>query len=271
MNMTCKNVVTIPMLLVLATWSFCFQTTSRGAEETPGNLRGQIPAAEEEDFGLLPMDQASRFSARVLEESSRAGLVVMSMSKVTSNTNGVFTEMRQVLSLEATEPQLLDFLGSVAATNSTLRVESLSLRRTPDRSRVQASVGIMGDYRSPAANPSQQFAAAQAQQLVLSKRRHLRQAALDCYNVTTKNLPSGWTLESLNFDSGKRLSVHGVAPADQVRLLSQVTGMIAESRISDQRALFQPSSCVYTMRMVPPGLTNFSWAAHFDLMSPELR
>src|SRR6516162_347403 len=131
MNMTYKNVVTIPMSLALAIGSLCFQTLGRGAEPTPVNVAERIQALGAEDLGLLPIDQASRFSSRVLEETARAGLVVMSISKVASSTNGAFTEMRQALSLEATEPQLLDFLGSVAATNSTLRVESLSLRRTP--------------------------------------------------------------------------------------------------------------------------------------------
>jgi hypothetical protein len=124
---------------------------------------------------------------------------------------------------------------------------------------------IKGDYRVPAARQSQEPAAAQIEQLVLSQRRHLRRAALDCYNLTKSALPPGWKLDSLNFQDGKRLSVHGEAPADQVRLLEDVKARFEKAQ--DGNALFIPSSGQATMAMSPA--TNFSWSIQFDLSSPE--
>jgi hypothetical protein len=197
--------------------------------------------------------------------------MVMSTSKVSSRTNQSFTELQQNLALEATELQLLDFLRNVAASNSPLRVQSLSLSTTPDRSRLHASVAITGDYRLPAAGQSREPDAAETEYLVLSQRRHLRQAALDCYNLTKSTLPSGWQLDSLKFQHGKRLSTQGQAPADQVRLLEDVRAKLEKAQAQDGKDLFVPSSGEATMRMATPGLTHFSWSMQFDLRPPESR
>ena len=163
------------------------------------------------------------FSANILAEASMAGLIVMSTSKVSSRTNQPFTALQQNLTLEATEPQLLHFFRSIAAANSPLRIQSLAVRPTPDRSRLLISMAILGgDYRLPADGQSREPNFAQTEYLVLSQRRHLRQAALDCYTLTKSTLPSSWQLENLQFQDGKRLSAQGQAPAEQVRLLEDV-------------------------------------------------
>ena len=193
----------------------------------------------------------------------------MSTSKVTLRTNQLFTELRQNLAIEATEPQLLDFLGSVASSNSTLRVQSLSLRPTADRSRLQANMAISGVYRVPSAGQSQGTGAAQSEFLVLSQRRQLRQAALDCYNLTKSTLPPGWKLDGLNFQDGKQFSVQGQAPADQVTSLQDVQAGFEKAQAQDGKALLLPSSGGATMRMAP-GLTNFNWSMQFELRPVEL-
>jgi len=264
-----KYSATVLMSLALANGSSCFQSTCRGAEETPVNVAERIRVLGAEEPGVLPIEQSRRFSAGILAETSRAGLIVMSTSRVTSRTNGYFKELRQNLAFEATERQLLDFLRNVAASNSALRVQSLSLHLTPDRSRLCASMAIAGAYRLPAAGPSSEPAAAQLEYAVLSERHHLRQAALDCYNLTQSTLPPSWQLDSLNFQDGKRLSVQGNAPAEQVRLLEDVRASFEKAPAQGGTDLFLPSSGQATMRMAAPGVTNFSWSMQFDLRSPE--
>src|SRR4051812_42716474 len=187
------------MSLALVNGSLCFQAACRGAEGAPTNQAERTGTSGGQDLGLLAIDHARSFSSNVLAEATTSGLMVMSISKVISRTNAFFAESRQNLALEAAEPQLVDFLQNLAASNSALRVQSLSLHQTPDRSRLRASMTIKGDYRVPAARQSQEPAAAQIEQLVLSQRRHLRRAALDCYNLTKSALPPGWKLDSLNF------------------------------------------------------------------------
>ena len=264
MNIAYKYTVTVLMTLALAN----FQSRCRGAEQAPLNLAERIRVLEAEDPGLLPIEQAGRFSPGIFSEVMSAKVAVVSTSRVMSRTNGPFTELRQNVALEATEAQLLDFLGNVAASNWTFRVQSLSLRPTPDGSRLRAIVAITGDYRLPAAGESQEAAAAAREYLVLSQRRHLRQAALDCYNLTKSTLPAGWTLDSLSFQDGKRLSVQGTAPADQVSSLQDVRERLEKAQVQDGKALFLPSSGEATMRM-EPGSTDFSWSMQFELRPPE--
>jgi hypothetical protein len=260
-----KYSATLLMSVALANGSSCFQ--SRAAEQTPVDLTERIRVLSAEDLGLLPIDQSRRFSSGIMTETSRAGLLLRSTSRVTSRTNGYFTELRQNLSLEATEPQLLDFLRNVATSNSVFRVQSLSLRPTPDRTRLGASMAIAGDYRLPDAGPAPDPAAAQLEYQVLSQRRHLRQAALDCYNVTKSTLPPGWQLDSLNFQDGKRLSLQGNAPAEQVRLLEDVRAGFEKAQPQEGKDLF--SSGQATMQLTAPAMTNFSWSMQFALRPPE--
>jgi hypothetical protein len=247
----------------------CFQSSCQGAEQIAVNPADRIRSLAAEDAGLIPIEQDRPFSSSILAEASRAGLMVTSTAKVRSRTNQPFTELQQTLAVEATELQLLDFLRNIAASNSPLRIQSLSVRATPDRSRLQATMAIAGDYRLAAGEQSPELNAAQTEYLVLSKRRHLRHAALDCYNLTKSTLPSGWQLDALNFQDGMRLSVQGQAPADQVPLLEDVRAKVERAQAQDGKDLF--SSGEATMRMASPNRTNFLWSMEFALRPPEAR
>jgi hypothetical protein len=267
MKITHKYFTTILLSFALANGGPCFQPACRGAEQPPVNLAERIRVLGAEDAGLVPIDKAPTLSFSILNETSRAGLALMTTSKVSSRTNQFFAELQQNLILEATEPQLLDFLRNVAATNSALRVQSLLVLPTPDRSRLRVTMGIAGEYRLP--RTGQPPDAEQTEYLVLSQRRHLRQAALDCYNLTKATLPAGWQLDGLKFQDGKQLSAEGQAPPGQVPLLEEVRAKLEKAQGSDGKPLF--SSGQATMRTVRPGLTNFWWSMEFELSPPESR
>ena len=103
----------------------------------------------------------------------------------------------------------------------------------------------------------------------MNERRTLRNAALDCYTVTKENLPARWTFDALNFEGGKRLSLHGEAPADQVRVLEDIRAQLQKAKSRDGEALFSPSGGEATMRMANTGKTNFSWSMQFNLSPAE--
>lgn len=256
------------MSLALANGWSCFQASCRSAEQTPVALAERIRVLEAEDLGLLPSEQAHSFFSRIGAEAGRAGLIIRSTSKANWRTNQLFTEVQQTLNVQATEPQLLEFLRNVAASNSSLRVRSLWVSPTPERNCLQATVAVVGNYRLPAAGPSAEADAAQTEYLVLSQRRHLRQAALDCYTLTKSTLPPGWQLDNLSLREGKRLSAQGQAPAEQVSLLEDVRAKLEKAQAEDGKDLFVPSSGDATMRMRTPGLTNFSWSMQFELRPP---
>jgi hypothetical protein len=269
MKIAYKHSGAILLTLALANWLSPFQSLCHGAEQPPVNLAERLRVLGAEDHGLRPIAQARQFSSIIFTEASSAGLLVLSCSKVTSETNGSFIELQQTLAVESTEQHLLNFLGNVAASNSALRVQSLALRPTPDRSRLRVSLAIAGDYRLPAAGQSPDLEAARLEYLVLSRRHHLRQAALDCYHLAKATLPAGWNLDSLSFQDGNRLSAQGEAPAGQVRLLPDVRARFEQAQSQDGKDLFLPSTGEATMRMTEPGLTKFCWSMEFDLRPPE--
>jgi hypothetical protein len=69
---------------------------------------------------------------------------------------------------------------------------------------------------------------------VLKDRQELMFAGLDCWNFTARNLPEGVTLETLNFNQGKRLSLHGSAPADGVSQLNDFDNSMRKTVLNGQ-------------------------------------
>jgi hypothetical protein len=195
----------------------------------------------------------------------------VSNSRVTSQTNAFVLERRQTLALEATGPHLLNFLRSLAESNSVLRVRDLSFRPNPDRTRLAANVVVVGNYRLQPSGGAQTPQLLEADYQVLSGRRHLRYAALDCYTVATEGLPASWTLEALNFEGGNRLSLQGQAPADQLSSLEDVRTRLQAAKGRGGEDLFRPSASQATMRMVEPAMTNFSWSIQLELRPGALR
>lgn len=55
-----------------------------------------------------------------------------------------------------------------------------------------------------------------AQFKVLKERQELKYAALDCWQAVAETMPTGITLDSMNFSGGKKLTLSGTASADQV-------------------------------------------------------
>jgi hypothetical protein len=55
-----------------------------------------------------------------------------------------------------------------------------------------------------------------AQVKVLRERQELKYAALDCWQAVAETMPAGLTLDAMNFSGGKKLSLSGSAPADQM-------------------------------------------------------
>jgi hypothetical protein len=54
---------------------------------------------------------------------------------------------------------------------------------------------------------------------VLQERQELKYAALDCWKAVAERMPTNITLQRFSFADGKKLSLSGTAPADQVNTL----------------------------------------------------
>jgi len=73
---------------------------------------------------------------------------------------------------------------------------------------------------------------------VLKERQDLKYAGLDCWNTTARLLPENATLESINFTDGKRLTLSGTAPADQIQSLYDFERDMRRAPAVDGQPLF---------------------------------
>jgi hypothetical protein len=266
MKMLNKYGSTLLLSVAFANWPMCIPSLGQTSEPTPKDLSAErVRVLAAEDPGVLPVDQVDRFSVAIQAQQVLTGVALLSFSRVTSQTNAFVCERRITLTLEATKPQLLSFLRHIAESNSVLRVRDLSFRLNPDRTRLIANVVVVGHFRLQPSGGPQTPELMQTEYQVLNGRRHLRYAALDCYTLATEDLPASWMLEALNFDGGKRLSLQGLAPADQVRSLEDVRTKLQAAKDRGGEGLFRPSASEATMRMAQPAMTNFSWSIQLDL------
>jgi Tfp pilus assembly protein PilN len=76
---------------------------------------------------------------------------------------------------------------------------------------------------------------------VLKDRQDLKFAGLDCWNTTANLLPSGATLDRLNFSEGKRLSLSGTAPQDAAKALYDFEAAMRKTMVNNA-PLFDPNA-----------------------------
>ena len=103
---------------------------------------------------------------------------------------------------------------------------------------------------------------------VLKDRSELKYAALTCYKTVAELLPESATLDSLNFNDGRRLSLTGTAPLDQVNHLYDFDSAIRKAAdTSGQQYFVQQGSDYLTWRTVNP--TTAGWNSALDLKRVE--
>ena len=254
------------MSVVLANWPMSTPCSGQESDPRPNDLSAErVRALAAGDPGVQPANQADHFPREIGAQAAQAQVALLSASRVTSQTNGFVLETRRTLALEAERPQLLNFLRNLAESNSVLRVRDLSVRPNPDGTRLAANVMVVDHYRLQPSGDPQTPELLEADNQALNEHRHLRYAALDCYTLATENLPASWMLEALSFEAGKRLSLHGQAPADQVRSLDDVRAKLQAAKGRGGEDLFRPSESQATMRMTEPSRTNFSWSIELEL------
>jgi hypothetical protein len=103
---------------------------------------------------------------------------------------------------------------------------------------------------------------------VLKERQELKYAGLDCWNATAQLLPENVTLETLNFTEGKRLSLNGSAPSDQIPQLLAFEKSL-RSFAKDGQPLFDANrgdSLQYRIQG-----TTASWTLNLELKRAEVQ
>jgi hypothetical protein len=101
---------------------------------------------------------------------------------------------------------------------------------------------------------------------VLEERDKLKFAALDCWDAVAQTMPTGLTLETLNFNDGKSLSLRGTAPSDpqQVSAITEFWDNLRKWKKGSQ-LLFDTSGGDVPRTQLNPGAATVSWSFELDL------
>jgi hypothetical protein len=102
---------------------------------------------------------------------------------------------------------------------------------------------------------------------VLKERQDLKFAALDCWKTVAELLPDGVTLEGYSFSDGKKITLSGTAPKDQVKRLLDFDADIRKAAINGQ-PLFDPNSGDHVVYHDAAG-GNVTWNCVLELKRSE--
>jgi hypothetical protein len=100
---------------------------------------------------------------------------------------------------------------------------------------------------------------------VLKEREILKFASLDCWEAVAEEMPSGLTLDTLNFNDGKTLSLHGSAATDQVTNVTTFFDDLRKWKKGSQ-PMFDPNGGDPAPRInVNNGAATVTWSFELDL------
>ena len=102
---------------------------------------------------------------------------------------------------------------------------------------------------------------------VLKDRQELKFAALDCWDLVAKLMPTDLTLESLNFTDGKKLSLNGTAPAGQASQINDFETAMRKSVVKGQPFFDPLAGDHFTYHNIPGG--GLGWNFGLELKRSE--
>jgi hypothetical protein len=101
---------------------------------------------------------------------------------------------------------------------------------------------------------------------VLQDRDRLKFAALDCWKALAETMPPDVTLEVLNFNDGRSLSLRGTVPTDQVTALNDFYDALRKWKKDNQPIFDTSAGTVPNTSMKDP--STVSWSFELELKQP---
>jgi hypothetical protein len=112
-------------------------------EENKKNLQ----AFERDSPVVPPEDQSIQFLRVIQSQAAVSGVNITGTSRATTKTNDFFLEQNQTVSIQSGEEQLVNFLYSLGAGESLIRVRELSLRPDQPRQNLGGSLTLVASYQ----------------------------------------------------------------------------------------------------------------------------
>jgi Tfp pilus assembly protein PilN len=100
---------------------------------------------------------------------------------------------------------------------------------------------------------------------IIKERQDLKFAALDCWKTTAELMPTGVTLESLDFRDGSKLSLRGTAPADKAVQLNDFNAAMRKATVNGQPLFTKVDGLAYTAG----AKNNIAWSFSCELKHRE--
>jgi Tfp pilus assembly protein PilO len=120
-----------------------FQAEIAGAPQ----IEKQVKALESEGLNVPPEDQALQLLRTINQQAAQSGVGFTGNSRQITSTNQFFMEQIHTINVLGDEKQLVDFLYSLGAGNSLIRVRDLSLVPDPPRQRLNAHLTLVASYQ----------------------------------------------------------------------------------------------------------------------------
>lgn len=92
-------------------------------------------------------DQAFQLLSTVQRQAVQSGVTLTSTPRQNVHTNQFFVEISQPISCQAGEKELVDFIYSLGAEDSMIRVSALSIRPDPSRQRLDANLQLVASFQ----------------------------------------------------------------------------------------------------------------------------
>jgi hypothetical protein len=105
---------------------------------------------------------------------------------------------------------------------------------------------------------------AKARYEVLKERQELKFAALDCWRAVAESLPETLSLDGFNFNDGKKLTLNGTAPKDDVLRVSDFYSSLRKTTISG-KPLFNVTAGQPPSTRLNPGAAVVNWNFTLEL------
>ena len=120
-------------------------------------LKADLNVLQNAGSPVPPEDQSVDFQRNIQTFAAQNGFGITTYGRQTTKTNEQFIEQLQTVSGVSSEKQLVDFLYSLGAGSSPIRVRSLAARPDPPRQRLSANITLVASYQKnpkPAAAPA---------------------------------------------------------------------------------------------------------------------
>ena len=116
------------------------------------NYERMVRELENEGAPVPPEDQMTEFLRTIQTQAARSGVNVIGNTPQPTVTNQFFLERAQSFTVQAGEPQLVDFLYNLGAGTSLIRVRGLTLRPADaNRYQLNANITFVASFQKKAA------------------------------------------------------------------------------------------------------------------------